>query len=643
MDALPIPVSNRNDSALASRWFWFLCQGISRCVENVMSDTELKYLEFGMTEDFDHPPALDNLIQLKTDLSQAQTAGWTPGAPVYTSLGHTVHAGQMIAVADGVALSADISTPKTTGRYPAVIAFAAYSHQLQSSGAPTGTSESGEPQLSADRGYNHVIVSRRGMGRSQGESVIFFNETDVDDHVDVIEWCARQPWCDGNIVLFGTSYYAVVQPLVAVRQPPALKGFFGNGTDTDYFRQIVMTGGAPQVDFLTLWMGANFTVMQEKIHVPPIVRAALSHVLNSPLKHLWQPVLQKQTVQFMNGFKKQVPDLKYRKLFADWVFDGKSRATHSIPSGPYAELDKINVPFVLVEDMGAMNLHQFGAYDLFENAGTPANLKWLIMTPPEYALPVYRWQLEALAFFDHVVHGAENGYADQAPVRYLADGAAEGEYRSAKNFPIPGSTKIRFYLATGGDDQQVHKLSNTPGEGKNSWGAVPFGAIVPSGLDEAANPILTFEPLIEEDVQYAGPSTASLSFSCSEIDSHVLARLGRVDNDGNLHQLSMGSIRPALRRRDKERSTACEIALSMDNPEPLEPYKPVTLLFSLSPRPVLLKVGEKLRLDIASRTDLLFSDVAHGYEQFQMVVPPYFSRNTLHYGPDTFIEVDNVT
>ena len=51
--------------------------------------------------------------------------------------------------------------------------------------------------------------------------------------------------------------------------------------------------------------------------------------------------------------------------------------------------------------MGAMNLHQFGAYDLFQNAGTPADRKWLIMTPPEYALPVYRGQLEALAFFDH--------------------------------------------------------------------------------------------------------------------------------------------------------------------------------------------------------------------------------------------------
>ena len=53
------------------------------------------------------------------------------------------------------------------------------------------------------------------MGRSQGESGVFFNRTDVADHEAVIDWAARQPWCDGNVVLFGTSYYAMVQPLVA--------------------------------------------------------------------------------------------------------------------------------------------------------------------------------------------------------------------------------------------------------------------------------------------------------------------------------------------------------------------------------------------------------------------------------------------
>jgi uncharacterized protein len=595
-----------------------------------------------MTSDFDHPPLLDNLIPLKIRLDQAQTAGWTPGPAVRTGLGHIVHADQMIPVADGVSLAADITTPKVPGRYPAVVVFSAYSHQLQSSGAPTGTNETGEPQLFADRGYTHVVVSRRGMGRSQGESVVFFNDTDVDDHVKVIEWCAEQPWCDGNVVLYGISYYAVVQPLVAIRQPSALKGFFAQGTDTDYFRHMVMTGGAPQADFLTLWLGANFTVSQEELHVPPLVRAAASHILNSPLKHLWAPAVQGRVNSIMASFKTHTPDIKYRKLFADWVFDGKTRATHSIPAGPAGHLGKIQVPFVIVEDMGAMNVHQFGAYDLIENAGTPANRRWLIMTPPEFGLPVYRWQLEALAFFDHIVHGADNGYATQAPIRYFADGAPEGEYRTASAFPIPGARKTRLYLSSGGTDGRIHNLSSSPGTGCNAWAAVPFGGIVPPGLDEVANPLLTFEAQINEAVEYTGPVTASLQFSCSDIDSHVIARLSRVDETGTLHQLSMGSIRPALRRIDKARSTLSEIAIDMDKPEPLIPGEPVTLRFSLSPRPVLLKAGEKLRLDIGSRTDLLRSDPQHGYEQFEMIVPPYFSRNTLQFGELTYIEIERV-
>jgi predicted acyl esterase len=87
------------------------------------------------------------------------------------------------------------------------------------------------------------------------------------------------------------------------------------------------------------------------------------------------------------------------------------------------------------------------------------------------------------------------------------------------------------------------------------------------------------------------------------------------------------------------RSTATEIAIDIDRPEPLVPGEPVTLRFSLTPQPVVLKPGERLRLDIASRTDLLRSDVSHGHAQFDMQVPPYYSRNTLHYGPNTYIEL----
>ncbi len=81
------------------------------------------------------------------------------------------------------------------------------------------------------------------------------NHTDVEDHAKVIQWAAAQPWCDGQVVLFGTSYYGLTQPQVARLRPPALKGFFTNEMCTDFFRHIAMFGGAPQPDFFSLWMG----------------------------------------------------------------------------------------------------------------------------------------------------------------------------------------------------------------------------------------------------------------------------------------------------------------------------------------------------------------------------------------------------
>ena len=97
-------------------------------------------------------------------------------------------------------------TPRKPGRYPAVVTFAGYSKELQSSGAPTATDETGSPPVFTDRVYGHIIASRRGMGRSQSESVIFFNDHDAEDHAKIIGWAAVQPWCDGNVVTFGTSY-----------------------------------------------------------------------------------------------------------------------------------------------------------------------------------------------------------------------------------------------------------------------------------------------------------------------------------------------------------------------------------------------------------------------------------------------------
>jgi len=100
------------------------------------------------------------------------------------------------------------------------------------------------------------------------------------------------------------------------------------------------------------------------------------------------------------------------------------------------------------------------------------------------------------------------------------------------------------------------------------------------------------------------------TFLDNEIDSHVVARLGRVDKAGIYHLLSLGTIRPACRKIDMQRRTATEIAIDIDVPEPLTSGESVTLKFSLTPQPVLLRAGERLRFDVASRTDLLRSDAS---------------------------------
>ncbi|MBN9434801.1 MAG: CocE/NonD family hydrolase [Bosea sp.] len=584
----------------------------------------------------------DNLIPLKGGLFGEQLAGWTPGPAARSGLGCHILADQMIEVAPAIALAADVYLPKPPGRYPAVVAFAAYSKELQAAGAPTGNNESGSPPVFTDRGYAHVIVARRGMSRSTGADGVYLNDTDVEDHAKVIQWVAAQPWCDGQVVLFGTSYYGMTQPQVARLRPPALKAFFTIEMCTDFFRHIAMFGGAPQPDFFATWMGANFTPLQSRLHVPPFLRAAISHFLNSPLKHLWWPALRKRMVRIMKAFQRQMPTPAARALFAALMLDGKTRSASPLPKGPSGALGDIEVPFVVVQNPGYLNLHQFGAYDLFENAGTRRDRRWLIIGPPAYELPAYHWQLEALAFFDHLLYGADNGYASQARVRYWRQGA--GTYRSAADWPLPESTPLRLYLVSDGADTATHRLTpELATGGLNRWAAVPPGATVTAGFDEVANQSLAFEMPIEEEMELTGPVTVSLAFSSNEIDSHIVARTGVVAADGTYWILSMGMIRPACRRIDETRSTATEIAIDIDTPEPLVPGVLVTLRFSLTPQPVVLRRGERFRLDIGSRTDLLRSDVSHGYAQFDMQVPPYFARNAVHYGKDSFVEMRRLT
>ncbi|ODU29628.1 MAG: acyl esterase [Pseudonocardia sp. SCN 73-27] len=580
-------------------------------------------------------------IPLKGSTAGIQYAGWKPADVAMEGLGNRVLAGQRIPVDEGVTLNADVYTPSSPGRYPAVVSFGGYSTEWHTAGIPTGTNEIGSPPVFTDRGYCPVIVERRGMGRSTGEQVMFFDPQDVDDHEKVIAWAAEQPWCDGQVVLFGTSYYGMTQPLVAARKPPALTAFFGNELCTDFFRHLVQFGGVPASFFLAVWMGGNYTESNYTKRMSPTRRALISHLTNGPLHPLLEKMVHRNADRMFGSFMASTPVEWARQVYANWMFDEKTRDESTIPEGSTVVLGDIEVPFTVVQNLGYFNLHQFGSYDLFENAATPADRKWMILGPARFDLPVYAWQGEALAFFDHVLRDVDNGYDEQPPVRYWLEGA--DRFCTATAFPPPAAEKTVLYLGTGGDDHAIHRLDRqSPDPGSNSWVAVPFGVPVLGGLDEITNQTLTFDLPVVDNLHLAGPVTAQLSFSSNEIDSYVLARLTRVDAAGTLHPLSMGAIRPAARTEDVARSTTIEIAIDSGHREPLTPGEPVVLRFSLTPGPTHLSAGDTLRLELASRTDLLRSDVSEGYAQFDLPVPPYLSRNTVHYAGQSWIEVTSV-
>ncbi|WP_348644265.1 CocE/NonD family hydrolase [Methylocystis sp. H4A] len=120
------------------------------------------------------PEWLDNLIPMKApELTREQLAGWRPTRAAAEGLGCRLFADQRIEVAGGVTLSADVYTPRAPGRYPAIVQFAAYTRELHTAGAPTGSNEIGSPPVFTARGYVQVVVERRGMGRSDGTQNVF--------------------------------------------------------------------------------------------------------------------------------------------------------------------------------------------------------------------------------------------------------------------------------------------------------------------------------------------------------------------------------------------------------------------------------------------------------------------------------------
>src|SRR3954464_356326 len=75
----------------------------------------------------------------------------------------------------------------------------------------------------AERGYALCRVDVRGTGSSGGVALDEYTAAETEDGVEAVAWLAAQPWCDGNVGMWGISYGGFTAIQVAMRRPPALK------------------------------------------------------------------------------------------------------------------------------------------------------------------------------------------------------------------------------------------------------------------------------------------------------------------------------------------------------------------------------------------------------------------------------------
>lgn len=73
----------------------------------------------------------------------------------------------------------------------------------------------------SENGYVFALVDARGRGSSEGRFEPMLQEA-KDGH-DVVEWLARQPWCNGKVAMWGGSYAGYNQWATAKEFPPHLK------------------------------------------------------------------------------------------------------------------------------------------------------------------------------------------------------------------------------------------------------------------------------------------------------------------------------------------------------------------------------------------------------------------------------------
>ncbi len=151
---------------------------------------------------------------------------------------------------DGVRIALDVVLPENlpVGRkIPAILVMTRYWRSREGDG-PTDQQE-----YFARRGYAVVMGDSRGTGASFGVWPYHRTPDEVRDFGEIADWIVSQPWSNGAVGGFGTSYTANTADWMAQQNHPAVKAIVPRFPDFDPYADLYFPGGIFHVAFGRDW------------------------------------------------------------------------------------------------------------------------------------------------------------------------------------------------------------------------------------------------------------------------------------------------------------------------------------------------------------------------------------------------------
>ncbi len=473
-----------------------------------------------------------------------------------------------IAMADGVELAATLYLPDPdAGPQPCLLEALPYRKDDL-----TLAYDEEYLRLRDEHGYAVCRLDLRGTGSSGGDATDEYPEAEQRDLLAVIAWLADQPWCDGAVGMYGTSYSGFNALQLACERPPALRAVVAiYASDDRYTDDVHYRGGALRwVDIIDYCH-----YMTPMCALPPVPA-----VWGDGWREEWLRRVEAVEPWLLTWLEQQADSAYWRR--------GSVRPDY----------DRIECPVMLVAGWadGYRN-NTFRTVEALGSKGTPHRL---LVGPwphaaPDAAAPGPRIDLlpEMVAWWDRWLRGRQNGVDDGGPGRPAVTAFVRTSTRPEPDLDTHDGFWVREEWPSPRVAAEVLTLDGRPpypvraDTGVDAWidcaGHLPWGQSSDQRHDDAES--LTWE-WDAGGRTLMGHPRARLRVSADRPVASVSVKLCDVFPDGTSALVARGSLN--LTHRDGD-----------TDPAPLTPGRVYDVVVDLDACAYGFAPGQRMRLAVA--------------------------------------------